>query len=320
MNFLKPSCLKQLYNFCLCLLLGLGCCSSVVLARLVFEPTSATAQASTGRLLNSRSLVPDQHLNLAIIFRYFRRSPKRSDGAPTDTGSAGRRGPCHELNQSFAALVPRIEVNSPNSLAGITYGFTTQVHPTAFVYLPDLSEFLPPTESGDFSAQFMLQQLQGQDEVDLLDSAINISIPPRAGIVAINFEDLNLTLDPDQAYHWYLSVICDQERPSRNPSVDAWLEVVDAGERQVIEDKVSAITNDLEKVEFYVEQEIWHDAVTLLVALRCQAPSNVQYKEELKELLTTLFLDDQIEARIKNKIAEAVETQQCPAQLRVASN
>lgn len=320
MNLFKTSFGKQLCTIFLCLLLSLGCFSPVALAQSVPEnPLAIAAQVNIDRLLNVSHLVHGQHL-IPASFWIFKRKSKTNDGAPTETGTAGRRGPCHELNQSFAALVPRRGLNSPDSLPGTAVGFTANVQPTTFVHLPDVSEFHSLTESSDFSAQFMVQQLQEQYEVDFLENPIEFVIPYQAGITAISFADLDLMLEPDRAYHWYLSIICDRNQPSRNPSVDAWLEVVNADEQRSLANEVSTITDALEKATFYIEQDLWHEAVTLLTALRCQAPGNARYKENLQELLSDLFLDNDIEAGIRNKIIEAVETQSCPTQLRLTTN
>ena len=321
MFLLKTVFWKQLCTISLCALLSLNCFSSVALAQSISEANSIIgdqAEYITNLVTDISHPILGQTSNLAFIFRIFRRRQNEEDGAPKkNTGTAGRRGPCHALNQSFTALVPRDGIKSPESLPNIAVGFTAQVQPTTFVYLPDLSN----SRSLPSSAQFMVQQLQDGNEIDILENPKEISLSAvQGGIAAIHFEDLGIQLEPNQAYHWYLSIICDLERPSRNPSVDAWLEVVNGDERLVLANQVSSILNDLDKVSFYVEQELWHEAITLLTALRCQTPGNSQYKAELKELLTNLFLDNEIESGIKRQIEAAVEIQQCPTQLRVASN
>lgn len=323
MNFLKAPIWRKLCIICICLLLSLGNFSSISLAQPYSEITLAVTQANQSRLLNASHLFTNAHSSLAFIFQIFRRKPKDRDGAPEGRRPAGRRGPCNDLNRTFVALVPRVDASLvgadlPDLLDGLAVGFTAQVRPTAFVYLPELPDALLATGVHDFTAQFMVQQLRGQDEVDLLEEEISMSIPFQGGIAAISFEALGITLDPNEAYHWYLSIVCDRERPSRNPSVDAWTEIVDVDDRRVIESQISVIPDTMREIQFYIEQELWHETVTLLATLRCQEPDNPLYKEALKELLTTLFLDDKSGADITVKVAEAVEQQQCPIQLRAA--
>lgn len=310
MTVLTSPLLKRLLATILSLLLGLGLLPSEALA--ISESGLLTAQVDEP-ILNSPAI--NQELTTLAVswFPPFRRRRKVRDSRPANSRSAGRRGQCNALNQSFVALVPYTD---PQDLAsGTALGFTAQTQPKIFVYLPDLTDVIVQT-GANHTAQFMLQRLQGENEVDVLTEAIDIPLSNRAGIAEISFEQLGVTIEPDQAYHWYLSIICDQRRPSRNPSVDAWIEVVDADAQRAIERQVPLIKNDYEKIEFYIKEKgIWYETIALMAQLRCQEPNNVRHKEELKELLGEIFLDNESENKLAYEIANTVEIQQCPTQL-----
>ena len=250
------------------------------------------------------------------------------------SGTAGRNGRCNALNQSFAAVIPRepvIDSESQEIVSGRAIALTTELQPTVLLYLPDLSDIsaLPGVDRVR-DAEFMLQLLKSEEgkeidflnltdekEVDFPNTPIRVSIPEHGGLADISFKDLRLTLEPGQFYHWYFSILCGSERPARNPSVNAWIKVLDTPERIEIKNELSRTLNVQARAEFYLEKEFWSEAFSTLMQLRCQDPENVYYREKLNDLLPELLLDKFVEREVGQKISEAIETQSCSILLKI---
>lgn len=273
------------------------------------SPALASPTVSATPLATVRGDLSTVHLpTVASLFRFFRRQPKFTSGVPANTASAGRRGRCNVLNKSFVAFVPQTDIRNP--LESTAVGFTTQLSPTLLVHFPNLTQASDPDTSQTF-AELVIQQRQGDGEADFIQP-VSLPIVADAGITEISLKKADIQLEPDQAYHWYLSIVCDPERPSRNPSVDAWIETISTEESQLIEAEAAKIASDQARVDYYLEQGIWHEPTALLAKLRCQESSGKQYTAELKELLSDLYSDnDELKTLIKNK----VETQTCPTVL-----
>ncbi|MGD1952361.1 MAG: DUF928 domain-containing protein [Leptolyngbyaceae cyanobacterium] len=318
MNYLKSSFIKRLFVVLLSLLLGLGARPLPALAQTSNVTASTSVWEQPSQLLKVSNMV----LVKTPLFAFWpfggRRRRANSSGrygSQKQTNSAGRHGNCNALNQLFAAIVPRVQItNTPSQSATSdrALAFTAKVQPTVFVYLPDLSDIqnLPKSASGSPLAELMIQKVTNTEEVDFQRRII--SVPSRGGIAPISFEQLGIVLEPAQSYRWYLSIICDRDRPARNPSVDAWIEVIDDSEREKIEADSILITDAQARVDFYTKEGLWPEAFEGLMQLRCQEPGNARYREELKNLLPELFLDDKVDKRVKGKIAEAFESEDCP--------
>lgn len=321
MMFSKLHFWKQIFTIFTCLVFNLSCFQLPAIAQLAPTDLSlAATQVTPYEGVNPSAFIFEKTSIFAFRFPFFRRRGRRRGGAPTGRSSAAKRGQCNDLNQSFVALAPRSGLISED-LSLVDVGLTTQAQPTAFVYLPDLlkSPALNASDTLDpksVKAQFMIQHIKDESLEDLIPNPIDLDIPDDGGLAQINFETLGITLIPQQTYHWYLSIVCDSERPSRNPSVDAWIEVVDPDTKKNIEDGIVNITDDYEKIQFYIDRQIWHETVTSLIDLRCQEPDNVQHQQELKELLTSILYDaestNELENQLSIEITEAIDTLQCP--------
>ncbi|MEO1391414.1 MAG: DUF928 domain-containing protein [Cyanobacteria bacterium J06634_5] len=324
---------KRIFIIILCGLLGLGCCPPSAIAqqlpsakRVVSVPFAPTLLAQPQ--LRQPQLVGVNPLFLGeppswVVAGFFKWLLGGDGGSDSLSGSstAGRRGKCNALNQSFAAVMPRQPVtNNGNQtiVSGRAIAQTAALQPSVFVYLPDLSGDLAASEAEDvIHTEVMIQHLKGDKELDFhLNKDISIPVPRQGGLAEISFENLGLMLDAGEFYHWYFSIICDEKRPTRNPSVDAWVKVMDADERIKTVEELSRLVEGQSKAEFYIEKELWSEAFGTLMQLRCQDPDNSYYLEQLNTLLIELRLDEVAEQSIKQNILEAVETSSCPVLLR----
>lgn len=320
---------KRIFIVLLCCLLWLGCCPLSALAQSPVATVDAVGLPLAQTQLAQAQVAGVNGLFFSeqppwVVAGFFSWLFGGGGGSESLKGSstAGRRGKCNALNQSFAAVMPRQPIKDSETQAlvsGRAIAQTAEVQPSVFVYLPNLSIDSAFPESEKVShAEFMIQQLKGDKEVDFrLSSPISIPIPQQGGLAEISFENLGLTLEPGEFYHWYFSILCDSKRPTRNPSADAWVKVMDAPERIEIAEALSRIVEDKAKAEFYIEQELWSEAFGLLMQLRCQNPENVYYREQLNKLLPELRLDEVAEQDVKQKISAAVEAPFCPILLQI---
>lgn len=228
-------------------------------------------------------------------------------GKPARRRKAGRRGKCNNLKLPLIALVPEvskegikdtkkksgIELKSSNSSEEDKkfLGLTLNKHPRFWIYIPDLSSKNISGESIEFT-EFMIQD---ESNNDILDTPIQASLNKQQGGVIFQSLPESITLKPNQPYHWFFSIICDHRRPSRNISVDGWVQIiqindgdpVDSGFKQQLE----AIEDPKKLVSFYADNGIWHEAVTLSAKLRCSYPDNIELLQMWKQLMNDAGLN-----------------------------
>ncbi|UBF27677.1 DUF928 domain-containing protein [Kovacikia minuta CCNUW1] len=178
------------------------------------------------------------------------------------------RGPCAGLDKgNLTALLP---VNRGKPVDTIAPA------PTFWVYIPYTSH----------EAKFMLLD-QGRHPV--LKQPIHFDLESaKPGIAQFTLTANNpawlegKSFEVGKPYNWYFSVICDREKPARNPVVSGWIR------RTVfspdLEQKWLA-TPAPDQYPFLVQNEIWSDALTHLVQNHAASP------EDWQTLLKLLGLD-----------------------------
>lgn len=236
------------------------------------------------------------HYQTIAFLRWLFPEKIKEEGRPARTESAGRRGKCSSVS-AFTGIVPSVDkpleqadTSIPPTELKSSVGLTTQEFPKLWFYLPTLPE-------GVDSAELMIQSIQNQgeaneDEIDIVRKPIFISLPEEPGILGISLKGLEMSLEFGKLYHWYLSIICDSEQPSRNPSVDAWIKRVQLSPS--LESQLSHFKEEPRKqLELYVEDGIWHDAFTLIAKLRCQYPEDGQLLQGWMNLLKDIGKDEE---------------------------
>ena len=56
----------------------------------------------------------------------------------------------------------------------------------------------------------------------VFENPIKLSLPESPGIISVSLPQ-QYSLLVEKPYFWYFSVICNLDRPSRNPSVNGWI-------------------------------------------------------------------------------------------------
>jgi hypothetical protein len=212
-------------------------------------------------------------------------------GAPGRRIGGGSRG-CsvtgdRPTDQALTALVPET-----------TMGLTVESYPTFFWYLPPTSatgvEFVLMDEKGEKVIYETTFQTKGDAGVVSLSLPENASLPP----LALN-----------DNYRWYFSIICNPEDRAADVYVQGWIRRVEATAK--LREQLQAATSDLERVQVYAQNGIWHEAIAMLANLRRTNPNNSDIRAEWEQLITSIQLQNVAEAPLIQEIrVEISEDQQ----------
>jgi hypothetical protein len=200
------------------------------------------------------------------------RPPK---GTATEGGGLGdSSASCNNTGQRLTALVPR----------NLEQRLTTEEYPTFWFYLPYSSQEI---ESIEFS-------LHERDEKLIYRTSFKPSKTP--GIIGIRLPAVpKYALQPNQYYHWYLVIKCQQKTPNQRVAVDEWVQRV-------------PLTPESEVKMNAGNPEIWYDALSRLAEQRLSNSENEQLKRDWMNLLTSAELDStDLEAMGKIPVVEVIQ-------------
>ena len=160
-------------------------------------------------------------------------------GLPSHRRDGGTRGNCIASGNNFTALIPDKSVNVTASIA-----------PKLFFYVPETAEqktieFVVRDQKDRLVHEAFLQTT-GQEGI------MNVAIP----------QNISKSLgESDSNYHWYLSMICDHQKRSRDLVLEGWIKHVelDSSVKQKI-----ANSNSVEQANLYQQKGIWYDALSVL--------------------------------------------------------
>jgi len=192
------------------------------------------------------------------------RPPK---GTATEGGGLGSSSAsCNNTGQRLTALVPR----------NVEQRLTTSEYPTFWFYVPYSSQEI---ESREFS-------LHDRDEKLLYRTSFKTSKTP--GIIGIRLPAVpKYALQPNQYYHWYLTIKCQRNARNQILYVDEWVQRV-------------PLTPE--------NSEIWYDALSRLAEQLLSNSENEQLKRDWMNLLTSAELDStNVEAIGKIPVVEVIQ-------------
>ena len=168
-----------------------------------------------------------------------------------ERGGGASRGNCPVSDRPLTALVPKINL-----------GLTTESHPTFWFYIPD--EMASVDE-----AKFTLLD----DENNPIIYELSIELSETSGFVSVSLPDTATPLEVDRKYHWFFDLQCDEDEPSKNPTVDGWIQRVEPNPTLASELEE---TPDTEDYVIYANHGIWFDALTgLIQQYRTQAENPI---------------------------------------------
>ena len=181
----------------------------------------------------------------------------------------GRRGSCSNLSPPLIAFMPPPPADEESRVVlaeGLesALALTVSDYPTFWFYVPK--------ELKDIEfAEFMMQN---ERDEDVLENPIKVYLKT-SGIVSFKLPSREDPLEVNKPYHWYFSVLCDSERPSRNPSIDGWIERV---QLETSREELAAVT-PRGRFELYASKDIWHETLEFLAEQRCRYRQNPLYVE-----------------------------------------
>ncbi|MUG93726.1 DUF928 domain-containing protein [Scytonema sp. UIC 10036] len=188
-------------------------------------------------------------------------------GNPSRRRAAATRGGCLKEEQSPIPLIP----SDRETL------LTTAEYPSLFFYVPQI------------------QQAKGLELVIRDDSKFEtlqkVSLNPsgKAGIVRVNLTSkTGKPLEPNKQYTWGFSVICDFQNRDNDLSLQGSVKRVLPDENLTVDLKTAA---PQERIEIYVENKYWEDALRTLADLRLQNSNYTEVKKYWEELLQSVNLE-----------------------------
>ncbi|MGL5195201.1 MAG: DUF928 domain-containing protein [Chroococcales cyanobacterium] len=211
-------------------------------------------------------------------------------GAPGRRIGGGSRG-CSVIadgptGHALTALVPET-----------TMGLTLEAYPTFFWYLPATSatavEFVLMDEKGEKVIYETTFQTKGEAGIVSLNLPENASLPP---------------LEINDNYRWYFSIICNPEDRAADIYVQGWVRRVEASAG--LTEQLASTTSDIERVQVYARNGIWHEAISVLAQLRRSNPNNVDIRREWQELITSVQLENVAEVPLVQEITVEVQEDQ----------
>lgn len=241
-------------------------------------------------------------------------------GTPTgrSVGAAGR-GRCSaiaqgesdnrtEINQlSLAALIPAINQDlikqlpqssnpkplTPNEPLPESYqyvwGKTVEKYPSFWFYINSIfKEFA--TEEDKYGKFVMLD-----DNKRKVVGPIFFQLPGNSEplIAKLTLPEDVEGLKSDQMYNWFFSILCDETKPSRNPTVQGWIQR---------EEEDSSTQGKRKTYLDYTEDAIFYDAINIIIdELKTNPQPNIQsdWDDFLEDFLKPYKFDDELIDKIK---------------------
>jgi hypothetical protein len=184
-------------------------------------------------------------------------------GAPGGRVGGGTRGVGDE-SLVMAALVPN------------HVGLTTQEQPTLYWYL---------SKGATSPFEFAISE---ENSVNPL-VAKRITTPERAGIYAVRLKDYGLQLKPDATYRWFVAMVPDPERRSKDIIAGGMIKRVAAPPE--MQAKLSKADRN-EALLLYGEQGIWYDLIMTVSEAIEDKPGDGDLRTFRSELLKQVGLSD----------------------------
>lgn len=178
-----------------------------------------------------------------------------------------------------------------------TMGLTVEAYPTFFWYLPPTSatavEFVLMDENSEKVIYETTFRTKGEAGIVSLNLPENASLPP---------------LEINDSYRWYFSIICNPEDRAADIYVQGWVRRIEASAS--LTEQLATTTSDLERVQVYARNGIWHEAIAMLAQLRRSNPNNAEIQREWQELITSVQLENVAQVPLVQEILVEVQEDQ----------
>ncbi|MGK7890133.1 MAG: DUF928 domain-containing protein [Leptolyngbyaceae cyanobacterium] len=185
-------------------------------------------------------------------------------GFPTSRVGGGTRSNCH-ADDPLVALIPETGLLK-----------VTAAQPSLWFYIPQ-SDALQ-------DAEFILYN---SEETIIYETTFTTA--EESGLVELNLADLapDLTLDPNQQYQWFLSLICPHSRVA-DLVVHGWVQPVELTQGSSPQDSNN---QDFQaNLSAYLENGFWSRALTLLTESHQGDPNNAAATNQWSHLIQSMSL------------------------------
>lgn len=213
--------------------------------------TAAEAQSATAP-------APDSNQKSAVI-TYV--PPKA--GAPRGRVGGGARGAEGDMR--------RLTVLAPDHP-----GRTVETQPVLYWYA---------SEATSDPVEFTL--MNDEQIYPVVERKVADSVQP--GVHKISLADLGIKLSPSMTYRWYVSLVQDPARRSRDIIAGGVIEHADPPDS--LAEKLSKATAE-DKTKLFAEAGMWYDAIAMLSSLIEMSPGNLSLREQRAALLEQVGLLD----------------------------
>lgn len=232
---------------------------------------------------------PAKALAIFSFFLSWFNSPSVKEDLEGKIGSspkgAGGRGNCPNLAQDkqLIALIPAYTPETQESSKAVL-SYTIKQRPNLWFYIP---------YKYDEKTQVKFAKLALIDEEKHLISQppFLFQLPQQPGIVQVN---LPINLEVNKPYKWFLSIVCDENKPSRNPSVSGWIQ-------RILPNKAGFIVEPSEDVLARISYRdmakngLWFDAFTRLAEVYQSTNPHSYIQSSVKSENFTKSLDSEIQ-------------------------
>ncbi|MBW4695614.1 MAG: DUF928 domain-containing protein [Lyngbya sp. HA4199-MV5] len=196
-----------------------------------------------------------QYVGRQIVLRF---KPPKGPSPNRRAGGFGRGSICPvDVDMPLTALaIEPLADQSQNDLpetSRLNYigGETTEASPTFWFYVPYTRS------KSEGTARFMLLD---ESKKPVFKNPLALSLTENSGIISVSLPP-QTSLQVGKSYFWYFSVICDLDRPSRNPSVNGWI--------QRVPNEPGTVTG---------QDFVWYDVLNSLASARRQSPSRIDFQ------------------------------------------
>jgi uncharacterized protein DUF928 len=161
-----------------------------------------------------------------------------------------------------------------SALAPDHSGLTTSEQPSLYWYISD-----------SISLPIELTVIDSKNVEPLLET--QLPAPGKGGIQQVRLADYKIHLTPGEAYRWFIAVVPDPNRRSKDILAGGAIERIDTP--QEIKAKLASSENS-QKQFIYAEAGIWYDALQSISDLIDASPQNAELRQQRTALLTQVGL------------------------------
>lgn len=126
------------------------------------------------------------------------------------------------------------------------------------------------------------------DSIDPL-LVVEFGGPHTAGLASLDLSQHGVRLKPDVEYRWFVSILVDRERPSRNPLSEGSIRVLSASDDR--RDEVAQAPSPM-RGHRLAELGVWYDAYDFFSALAVEHPEISAIGRHRDQLTQTVLVED----------------------------